>query len=144
MTLAASPVAQPPPTPSAPAPSPRFALRIAGQTGPVPVIVFDEVLTLSSVVEASRSEHQAGDSQLADGDVSLVSLDPVDLVLTWVGTACDTGFHVSTGLHSLTIKPTPRPGCDLGRVSRSIHLTYSQPTAAGDIDVVLEKAVLTG
>lgn len=95
----------------------------------IPLRLVDPSSTGATIRFASAAERKPGEAALGDGDVSVVPIDERTLLLTWVGTICETGYTLalSSGLGGVVIAGDAREGCDTGRVVYALALRL--PTA---------------
>jgi len=91
----------------------------------IPLLLVDPGSTGATIRPASGEEQKPGEAALGDDDASVVSVDERTLLLTWVGTICETGYTLalSSGLGGVVIAGDARKGCDTGRVVYSLALT---------------------
>jgi hypothetical protein len=122
-------------------PEPRFevvATTIKGDS-PVTFRVLDAGGQLTDVRPASRAIGRTGEAGLRDEDVTAVKLRSDTIVLTWVGTVCDRGMTASLMENDLVLTPDPRPGCDTGRVPRSVVLAFASRVDVKSMAITLER-----
>jgi hypothetical protein len=91
----------------------------------IPLLLVDPGSTGGAIRLASGAERKPGEAALGDDDASVVSIDERTLLLTWVGTICETGYTLalSSGLGRVVIAGDARKGCDTGRVVYALALT---------------------
>lgn len=84
----------------------------------IPLRLADPGSSGATIRLASSAERKAGEAALGDDDTSVVAIDERSLLLTWVGTICETGYTLglSIGLAGVVITGDARQGCDTGRV----------------------------
>lgn len=129
-------------------PGTAFTVTLAGDdAAPLPVSVVDAAAALTDVRSASDAERRFGESKLlAEADIGLARFEAGVIVLTWIGTACDTGFDVAVdaGRRSVVVGPRPREGCDLGRVSHAVVLTFRDDPDIASFTLELRRPILLG
>jgi len=113
---------------------------------PIPVILTAVGGEAMSLRQATPVELQLGENAFAlEADASVVARDARDLIVTWIGTACERGYTltVAAGLSGVAITPAPRPGCDTGRVTFAVVLTFPSTVEPRTIALSLRRPVIT-
>ncbi len=142
---------QPTRPPSTPLPTRRDSLTPAGMLAlpdgtTIPLVLDDPSKGGAALRPATRSELLRGERSLApDADSAVVRLAPGELLLTWVGTVCERGYSIRISVPGVAvITPSPRPGCDLGRVIFAAVLSLPRTIDVASFSIELVRPLLTG
>ena len=117
-----------------------------GPDGPILLELVDTGVPGAAVRTATSAEQSRGTQSVSDDtDTGVVALGPTEVLVSWVGTICETGWRVVVDAPGhLTIGGTPRKPCDLAREYYHAVLTYPNEIDASRINVTLRPPVLTG
>lgn len=110
----------------------------------IPLRLVDPGSSGATIRLASAAERKPGEAALGDDDTSVVAIDERSLLLTWVGTICETGYTLglSSGLGGVVITGDAREGCDTGRVVFAAALTLPRAVDPDALAVDLRPPVL--
>jgi hypothetical protein len=117
-----------------------------GPDGPIPLEVVDTGAPGVEVRLATQAEQSRGTQSVSDDtDTGVVALGPNEVLVSWVGTICETGWRLAVDAPGhLTIGGTPRKPCDLAREYYHAVLTYPGEIDASGIRVTLRPPILIG
>jgi hypothetical protein len=114
-------------------------IPLAGREMELAIVGSPDVLTAwRAATDQELSAVAWGEGQ----DVVLRSRSRRELVLGWIGTACDTRATLTVEPRRLVVRPAPREACDAMAQGRGVVLTFAVPADPASIAVVLENAVL--
>ena len=142
-TPSGAPSAQRPPSPTPSAapsgspvasPSATVTLPGGGADGALVVVVLDDQSGMHAGLRAATADElRRGSLALGpDADAGLVQLGSNRLLVTWVGTVCETGYMLTaTSGRVVVIAPAPRQACDLGRYTFAAVIAFGEAVRAG-------------
>jgi hypothetical protein len=107
-------------------------LRIPGGIKPMTVTLVGDATVVSSWRAASEADLGQHAARMPDSDIALIALGPKDLLLAWVGGACDVSATLTIQRTTMALAEDPRPACDAIGITKGVVLSYASgvdPTA---------------